>query len=131
MPAYDLVIAKGGGKMTKYGEPGPEFVPTGKRYPGVRNIGSMSCTCTLAQLAFFLSRSAGKPVLDKTGLEGRYEFSLAYKPDVLQADGGTAEFGPPDLFTAIQEQLGLRLTPTKASLSVVIVDQMDRMPTEN
>jgi hypothetical protein len=66
-----------------------------------------------------------------TGLEGRYDFSLAYKPEVLRADGGTAEFGPPDLFTAIQEQMGLRLMPTKASLSVVVVDQMDRVPTEN
>ncbi len=131
MPVYDLVVAKGGVKMLEHGTPaadGPQ--PERKKYPGVKNIGSMGGTLTTAQIAYYLSGPAGRPVVDKTGLAGRYDFFLSYTPD-LQVDGDATELRPPDLFTAVQEGMGLKLQPSKAEMSVVVVEQMDRMPTEN
>jgi uncharacterized protein (TIGR03435 family) len=75
---------------------------------------------TIAQA---LSGAAGRPVLDRTGLSGRFDISVdwASGPDV---DGGVP------VFTAVQEQLGLRLESTTAPLDVVIIDRVER-PSEN
>jgi uncharacterized protein (TIGR03435 family) len=79
-----------------------------------------------------------RPVVDKTGLAGRYDFVLTWTPDETQfasmgvrvppppADGS----GPPGLFTAFQEQLGLKLESTKAPADVLVIDRLDR-PSEN
>jgi bla regulator protein BlaR1 len=131
MPVYDLVVAKGGVKMPEHGTPaadGPQ--PERKKYPGVKNIGSMGGTLTTAQIAYYLSGPAGRPVVDKTGLAGRWDYFISYMPN-LPTDGDAAELGPPDLFTAVEQEMGLKLHPSKAELSVVVVDHMDRMPTEN
>lgn len=71
-----------------------------------------------------------RPVLDKTGLDGTYDYFLIWLSSVSSASN-EIELGPPDLFTAIEQQLGLTLRPTKAQLTVVVVDQADKMPTEN
>ena len=131
VPTYDLVVAKGGVKMLEHGTPaadGPQ--PERKKYPGVKNVGSMGGTLTTAQIAYYLSGPAGRPVVDKTGLAGRWDYFISYMP-TLPTDGDAAEVGPPDLFTAVQEGMGLKLQPSKAEMSVVVVEHMDRMPTEN
>jgi uncharacterized protein (TIGR03435 family) len=129
MPVYDLVVAKGGVKMAK--PPGPVPQDTGKAYPGVTNIATSRGTGTTAQIADILSRRAGRPVIDKTSLDGKYDFALTWMPNLPTAGDAQAELGPPDLFRAIQEQLGLKLQPSTAQLTVVVVDHMDRMSTEN
>jgi uncharacterized protein (TIGR03435 family) len=70
---------------------------------------------------------AGRPVIDKTGLDGNYSITLEWAADESTAG---AEPDAPALVTAIQEQLGLRLDPRKLPMEVLVVDHVDR-PSEN
>jgi uncharacterized protein (TIGR03435 family) len=75
----------------------------------------------------------GRPVIDKTGLTGLYDFTLEFDPRA--ATGGTPVDGQdppaPDIFIAIQQQLGLRLLDAKVPFDVVVVDSAERVPSEN
>jgi uncharacterized protein (TIGR03435 family) len=74
------------------------------------------------------------PVLDETGLKGKYDFSLTYSPPSLSAvppAGGNSIDRAPDLFVALQDQLGLKLESRKVPLDVVVVDRLERVPSEN
>jgi uncharacterized protein (TIGR03435 family) len=85
---------------------------------------------TTAQLAKSLKNIVGRPVLDKTGLDGKFDVLLDF--DTYSSLGQTPppDFDKPSLTTALQEQLGLRLEPQKASLPVLVVESIQR-PTEN
>jgi uncharacterized protein (TIGR03435 family) len=75
-----------------------------------------------------LAESLDRPVSDATGLQGGYEISLTWVPD----DGPAASDGVGgSIFTAVQEQLGLRLEPQKASVEMLVVDRAEKVPTEN
>ena len=75
-----------------------------------------------------------KPVVDQTGLTGRYDFQLRFTPDGNQAanfgglePGNPADLdAPPDIFTAFEQQLGLKLQPTKAVVDVMVIDRIER-----
>jgi uncharacterized protein (TIGR03435 family) len=116
---YTLVVGKNGSKLqdAKDGR---------KNYINWTGPGQVTFTenTTLLGLINILSSLLGSPVLDETGLRGSYNFSLEFTdprdPRPKQADS------PPDLFAAIQEQLGLRLQATKGPVEVVIIDQMER-----
>jgi uncharacterized protein (TIGR03435 family) len=76
-------------------------------------------------LASVFERLAGGPVRDMTGLKGKYDVDLRYHP-INDTDSSL-----PDFFTAVQEQLGLKLVPAKVPIQYLVVDHVDRMPTEN
>ena len=82
----------------------------------------------LDNLAYSLSGRLSRTVVDKTGLKGNYDLLLTWSPD----DGSTAssDSSAPSLFTALQEQLGLRLQPAKGPVETLVVDHVE-MPTEN
>jgi uncharacterized protein (TIGR03435 family) len=84
---------------------------------------------TGAQIADALARAAGRPVVDKTGLAGRFAWSVSYTP--FSSDANAAATGPPDILAAVQEQLGLKLEPKKESLQVLVIDHVERVPSEN
>jgi uncharacterized protein (TIGR03435 family) len=111
---------------------------------------------SMQELAERLSSQLDRPVTDMTGLTGKYDFTLYYSPEGLASpmgglpikqppppDAGAGEgrgaFGanPPDgetgpgLFTAVQEQLGLRLDPRKAPVDLLVIDHLERVPTDN
>jgi uncharacterized protein (TIGR03435 family) len=76
-----------------------------------------------------------KPVVDQTGLTGKYDFQLRFTPDATQMAnfGGGLEpanasdlDAPPDIFTAFEQQLGLKLQPTKAVVDVMVIDRIER-----
>jgi uncharacterized protein (TIGR03435 family) len=79
-----------------------------------------------------------KPVTDKTGVEGKFDFDLTWTPDESQfiamgihTPAATDNpSGPPELFTAIQEQLGLKLEPQKTQAQVLVIDHVER-PSQN
>jgi uncharacterized protein (TIGR03435 family) len=78
-----------------------------------------------------------RPVVDETGLRGRYDFTLKWTPDQFQFGGSGGQPPPPaddteapDLFTAVQQQLGLKLGSTKAPIEVLVIDHVER-PSEN
>jgi uncharacterized protein (TIGR03435 family) len=77
-------------------------------------------------------------VVDQTGFTGRFDFELRWTPDAFQFGGLGLKAppptddaaAPPDLFTAIQEQLGLKLDSTKALAEVLVIDRVEK-PSEN
>ncbi|HEY4381780.1 MAG TPA: TIGR03435 family protein [Acidobacteriaceae bacterium] len=76
-----------------------------------------------------------KPVVDQTGLKGRYDFNLKWAPDDSQFGGripppSEAPDAPPNLFTAVQEQIGLKIESTKAKVDVMVIDRVEK-PTAN
>ncbi len=138
LPTYALVVAKGGPRLT---EVKPSALSNGVVDPGSIVPGHDGITATAASmqpLLHVLQLLVGRPVVDRTGLTGRYSFTLICAPTYamrpvmngqmqsLSAD----EEALPDLFTAIQEQLGLRLESVKAPAQVLVVDHIER-PTGN
>jgi uncharacterized protein (TIGR03435 family) len=82
-----------------------------------------------------LARQVGRPVIDRTGLAGNYEFNMEWTPGLTAApttDGASAAATPDDsvsLFTALEEQLGLKLQSSKGPVEVLVIDHVER-PTE-
>lgn len=123
MPMFAMVIAKGGSKLVETSESGTGLSG------GRGQISIKGGTDTLAVLAFELSWRLGRPVIDQTGLKGRYELTLNWTEDDGALPGANTSNGP-SLFTAIQEQLGLRLEATKGPVPVLVIDHAER-PSEN
>jgi uncharacterized protein (TIGR03435 family) len=137
LPVYVLVAARSGPKLKESGVPS-ESGPAPKG-PMIRFDHGM-LTATAAPLSMFietLSNQTGRVVLDKTGLRGNYDFELHWTPDESQDQvfkGATpapaADATGPTLFTALQEQLGLKLESQKSPLDVVVIDHIEK-PSEN
>jgi len=100
---------------------------------------------SIANLVNMLSfQGLGRSIFDKTGLTGKYDFELHWAPDdAPSAVAGGAQAGPPandasvdsdvdgpSLFTALEEQLGLKLEPEKGPVDVIVIDHIER-PSEN
>jgi uncharacterized protein (TIGR03435 family) len=118
LPAYDLVVAKGGSKLEPSQSNG-KSIGTGRTYFNGQGL-------TMTLIAEELSRITGRIVVDKTSLADRYDLKLQWTPDDAPATDNAA----PSLFTAIQEQLGLKLEPAKEAVSVLVIDHIEP-PTPN
>ena len=126
LSVYAITIAKGGPKMTlnTTGREGsPDQTGNGNGWQQTMKYTNN----TMADLALGLQFVVGKPVIDQTGLTGRYDFTLHYTISDAHLDDPNA---PPGFFTAIQEQAGLKLEPTKAQADVLVIDHIER-PSEN
>jgi len=137
LPAYAIQIAKSGAKLTK-SQDDPKGIP-GWNFG--RNRSGMVISfrnSPMSQFAAVLQNSMDRPVVDQSGLSGRYDFTVTFTPDPAQAallglPPAPAADNPeaaPDLFNAFQRQLGLKLEPTKAPVDVMVVDKVER-PSEN
>jgi uncharacterized protein (TIGR03435 family) len=78
---------------------------------------------TMARIAQSISGLAGRFTIDRTGLQGEYEFTLQYSAANPQ-DAPAAD--QPNIFTALQEQLGLKLEPTRSAVEIVVIDHIER-----
>ena len=136
-PIYALVVAKNGPKLTQSadsasGPAGTVALGQFRFAPGELNAVGM----LVSNLADQLSREVGRQVVDKTGLQGRYDFRLHWTPDrPAGGPGGPDDAPPPDssgpsIFSALQEQLGLKLEPQKGPVETLIIDSIQR-PTDN
>ena len=131
---YDLVIAKGGFKL-KEADPNNTYengikVPEGAPRAGMMQLQSgklRAQTITIARFAGQLGLLVDGPVADKTGLTGNYDFTLEWAPTTGSA---ASEDSGPSIFTAVQEQLGLKLEPTKGPVDALVIDHVEK-PTEN
>ena len=81
---------------------------------------------TMALLVRLLGTTAGRPVVDKTGLDGFYSVTLRYQRLPPRPDSAPAPDDPPSVFTAVQEQLGLKLEPSKTQVQVLVIDHIER-----
>jgi uncharacterized protein (TIGR03435 family) len=127
-PIFSLVIAKGGIK--------PNGLAATQSPPKGINAGRTSMTgepASMKDLAYKLSRLLQRPVVNHTGLEGNYDFKLEWTPDPgpPTPDGQPAEISAgPSLFSAIQQQLGLRLEAEKGPVEVLVIDHAEK-PSDN
>ena len=124
---YSLVLAKNGSKLHEVKEGEVSSRPAGlivKR--GVIDGHAMS----IAMLAGFLRSELGRPLTENTGLAGDYDFKLEWVPDESQPNSGGNIPAPdsigPSIFTAIQEQLGLKLEAQKVLLDILVIDHVDK-----
>lgn len=124
MPVFALTVAKGGVKLEKSVN---QSLGPGNNGGGAGGIETHHYTNTaMPDLALMLMIYGDRPIVDRTGLEGRYDFDLRWTKDETSAAAATTADAPPGLFTAVQEQLGLKLEATKAMADVVVIDKVER-----
>jgi len=126
LPVYDLMIGKGGVKM-RAAMDGPGGLLHFQ--DGLLADQGIEISTLVGQLTNLVHRT----VIDKTALKGRFDFTLKYAPDrdtPSGADNGSPQDDPPSIFTALQEQLGLKLQPDKGPVDTVVIDHVEQ-PTEN
>jgi uncharacterized protein (TIGR03435 family) len=130
LPAYVLTALPGGHKMNKSGGD-PNGLP-GMFFRGLGNLPAINAN--MNDFANLLQGTVlDRPVVDKTGIAGRFDFTIRWTPDETQfaGRGGQAppapagQDPPPGLFTAIQEQLGLKLESTRAPVEVFVIDKVE------
>jgi uncharacterized protein (TIGR03435 family) len=132
-PAYNLTVAKDG----------PRLKPSEGKSTGVGMRINASCTGDhlivknrdAAGVAQALQSAAGARVVDKTGLTGTYDFDLYFGVDHSGPNSlmrcNDAPLDAPGVFEAVENQLGLKLEKTSAMLEVIVIDHLDRTPTDN
>jgi uncharacterized protein (TIGR03435 family) len=132
LPVYALVKTTDTPKLTKT-TADPSGIPVvGYNPSGELQVGNS----TMANFATFLQRFVlDRPAVDQTGIDGRFDLVLRWTPDNFRAGGKPADAqedasAPPGLFTAMKEQLGLKLQPTKAATDVFLIDCVEQ-PSEN
>ena len=160
MPVYALVVAKNGPKLKPSETPvappsdrpaGPGGVMKGNMNVKMMGRGRLEANqMSMSSFTDILSQLVDRPVVDMTELKGVYDFKLDYTPDeghmqkmAMMAgvapgalhdrptDGGSSESSGPSIFTAVQEQLGLKLEGRKSMVDLVVVDRMEKTPSEN
>lgn len=144
---YDLTVAKGGHKMkestpdaeetmraagpTKADTEGFPILPPG-RNRALAEIGNHVAVRwageDMDRFAIYLSAQLHTTVNDRTGLKGEYDFTLRW---VTEGATASADETAPNLFRAVQEQLGLRLESKKGSIDILVVDHAEKSPIEN
>jgi uncharacterized protein (TIGR03435 family) len=118
LPVYELVTAKSGSKLRQAETREGSSISSGGGKMTVRHV-------SMPGFATALSRHIGRPVFDKTGIDGAFDFTLEYAPD------GADSAGRPSIFTALQEQLGLRLEAAKGPVEILVIDRANKVPTDN
>ena len=149
LPIYSLVVAKGGSKLHE-AKPGDTYPNGIKGFDGrpappgahLMRMGRGELTAQgigMEQVAHLLTQQTGRTVVDNTGLKGNYDFALHWTPDqstpTLNGPGGgpdssTSSESGPSIFTAIQEQLGLKLESQKGPVEILVIDHVEK-PSEN
>ena len=147
-PAYALVVEKSGPKFqeasTNFRRMGPS---SGLMFFRAGTARGFKGSMTMATLAKFLANSLDRPVHDFTGLTGTYDIDLSWAPDptidrpspfweatrAASADAGIDLPAAPTatVFNAIRDSLGLRLEPRKEPVEMLVIDHVERIPSEN
>jgi len=123
MPIYALVVAKSGPKLLTTKADGNKFDRWNNR------IEIEGGDNTISVLAEELAETLGRVVVDKTGIKGRNKIDLNWTPDDVAASSPPSD-SRPSLFTALQEQLGLKLEPQKGRVQVLVIDRV-KVPSAN
>ena len=129
MPVYTLVLSEGGPKFHESATDGPPA-------PWRRSEGVLSAVrVSMNDLAEQLTEPLNRPVVDATGLKGRYDIRIdvsAYMLSATSSERGNGELDPMSiLFTAMPAQLGLKLESRRAFVDILVVDRIEKSPVEN
>ena len=145
LPLYALVVAKGGSRLKPSTLEAQDAEARGIARTGLIEMHHASNAngappslneltahgVTMDRLASTLSQQGlGRVVLDSTGLTDRYDFKLSWASDSAAADADSPATSGPSIFTAVSEQLGLKLEPRKGPVSVLVTDHIE-MPATN
>jgi len=150
LPVFTLLIGKGGSKLNE-AKPDDAYSNGSHGAGGSSSAGQITIegnptrqTMTghavpIARLAYMLTRGLERPVLDKTGLTGNYDFKITFSPDQSQTQSPSTEGGAtgstptvaldstaPALITAVEEQLGLKLRSGKGPVEIIVIDRVER-----
>jgi uncharacterized protein (TIGR03435 family) len=130
MPVYALIVGRGG----------PKFKPSSPDAdPTVRISCTPNCSSnyvltmpkgTMEDLSHNLAGAGDRPVVDQTGLTGTFDIKLTYKPAYIKSSSPEPDLNDISIFTAVQDQLGLKLEPRKAMIDTLVVDHVEK-PSEN
>jgi len=132
IPVYALVVAKGGLKM-KSADPNDTYAngikgrdgsPAGANSMWSENGKVVAQGYSMKNLAVNLARRLHREVVDKTGLTGQYDFTLMFSPELTEGEAPAESEGAVSLFTALEEQLGLKLESAKGPVATVVVDHV-------
>ena len=127
MPGYALIVAKGGFKL-KPSDPGEPSTSGGDQ----GHVWTFRARkIEMSTLAYELADSLGDVVVDRTGLQGVYDFQLRWASDDMSSPADSDANSAPSIFTALQDTLGLTLQRQKVPVDVIVVDHVERVPTEN
>jgi uncharacterized protein (TIGR03435 family) len=143
LPVYELTVAKSGFKLQPLKEgscvtpdPNAALAPGQKQsdFCGYLGMGKGSLDATalsMASLATALSYVLGRPVADKTGVMGEFSIHLTFAPQEIAPEGTPLPDTPgTSIFSAIQEQLGLKLNSSKGPVEILVIDRVEK-PSEN
>jgi len=138
LATYALVATKGGPKLNPHPGDATEQKPVARFGFGSGSFTDSSVASLAGQLTLYLDR----PVLDQTGITGSYDFTLKWTPAPSESSaqaiglppradpGAPTDSTGPSLFTALQEQLGLKLKPSKGAVDILAIDHVEK-PSEN
>lgn len=121
MPAYTLVVARGGPKLT----PAKDGETSKLSFNNVDQNNQMTAVATTLDQWIHSPFLAGRNIVDQTGLTGAYDFTLTWVPDATAATQEKPSDAP-TFFTAIQKQLGLKLVPAKVPVEVIAIDHIEK-----
>jgi uncharacterized protein (TIGR03435 family) len=124
MSVYALVVGKNGPKL--------KAAESATGISSHSDGGPIHVTAATGMDAFanYLSQRLDRPVLDQTGLKGPFEITLDWAPDSPQRPGASDDLSGPSIFTALQEQLGLKLEGRKVPVEILVIDHAEK-PSEN
>jgi uncharacterized protein (TIGR03435 family) len=122
MAVFALTVAKGGPRMVANTSDPNGWMDQQNGGASGRHVEALK-NASMADLAEILEFHVDRPVVDQTGLKGRYDFKLQWTLDDSQAEESDA---PPGLFTAIQDQIGLKLERVRAPADVLVIDKLEK-----
>jgi uncharacterized protein (TIGR03435 family) len=136
LPVYEMVVAKGVPKMPVSGPKSP-LAPMQQR-PLPLGVGRGAMTYlgergTMEQFAARLAPYVQRPTINRTGLQGEYDVTLRWTPGAQAPPAVAADAPDPgiSIFSALQSQLGLKLDPKRGPVEVLVIDNVEKVPTEN
>jgi uncharacterized protein (TIGR03435 family) len=123
LPVYELTVAKNG----------PKIKPSANQTPGNRRVGRGQIEIEahpFATFAYLLARQLDHALIDKTNLKGLYDIQLQWNTELTSVAEPSPSSDRPSIFTALQEQLGLKLESTKGPVEILVIDSAQK-PSEN
>ena len=131
VPVYELVVGKHGSKLTPTdaGVASPEGSKTHGCHAGCMSSDNRHLDAKgvgMEAVCGFLSGKTQRTVVDRTGLASLYDFSLDWTADDAHENGLAPASSAPELLTALQEQLGVRLQPSKGMVAMIVVDRVEQ-----